>query len=66
MGKFRDAITPNWIKKYLRIYREQGFKAMLKAAGWKIVLLIFMYYLIRDSILYILIPYLIAKGFLSL
>ena len=41
MGKFRDAITPNWIKKYLLIYREQGFKAMLKAAGWKIVLLIF-------------------------
>ncbi len=39
---------------------------MLKAAGWKVVLGIFMFYLIRDSILYILIPYLIAKGFLSL
>ncbi|MCF8237008.1 MAG: hypothetical protein K9I85_02530 [Saprospiraceae bacterium] len=66
MRKFRDAITPKWIRKYLIIYKEQGFKAMLKAAGWKIVLVIFMYYLIRDSILYLLIPYLIAKGFLSL
>lgn len=66
MGKFRDAITPKWVRKYLIIYKEQGYKAMLKAAGWKIVLGIFMFYLIRDSILYILIPYLVAKGFLSL
>lgn len=65
MGKFRDAITPRWIRKYIDIYKEQGFKAMLKAAGWKVVLGIFMYYLIRDSILYILIPYLIARGIFS-
>jgi hypothetical protein len=62
VGKFRDAITPRWIKPYLVILREQGFKAMLKAAGWKVVVLIFFYYLIRDSFLYILLPYLIAKG----
>ena len=35
---------------------------MLTVAGWKIVLGIFLFYLIRDSILYILIPYLVAKG----
>lgn len=35
---------------------------MVKAAGWKVVLGIFLYYLVRDSFLYILLPYLIAKG----
>ncbi len=65
VGKFRDAITPRWIKKYLIIYKEQGFKAMLKAAGWKVVVLIFLYYLIRDSFLYIILPYMIAKGILQ-
>ena len=33
--------------------------------GWKVALGIILYYLIRDSILYILIPYLIARGMLS-
>ncbi len=37
-----------------------GLKATLKKHGWKIFALIFFYYLIRDSILYILIPALIG------
>ena len=43
-------------------FQEQGFKGLVKKYGWRVVLAVFMYYLIRDSILYILIPYLIAKG----
>ena len=49
-------------KEYRKVFKEQGFKALVKEYGWKLVLAVFMYYLIRDSILYILIPYLIAKG----
>jgi hypothetical protein len=49
-------------KEYLEVFKEQGFKGLVKKYGWKLVLAVFMYYLIRDSILYILIPYLIAKG----
>jgi len=51
--------------KYIDIYKKEGFKAALKAAGWKIVLLIIIYYLVRDSLLYIVIPYLIARGFFA-
>ncbi|MGH8016122.1 MAG: hypothetical protein ACREBV_08025 [Candidatus Zixiibacteriota bacterium] len=34
----------------------------VKSLGWKFMLAFILFYLIRDSILYILIPYLIAKG----
>jgi len=34
----------------------------VKQLGWKFILAFILFYLIRDSILYILIPYLIAKG----
>jgi hypothetical protein len=49
-------------KEYREVFKEQGFKGLVKKYGRKLVLAVFMYYLIRDSILYILIPYLIAKG----
>ena len=49
-------------KEYREVFKEQGFKGLVKKYGWKLVLAVLMYYLIRDSILYILIPYLIAKG----
>ena len=49
-------------KEYRQVFKEQGFKGLVKKYGWKLVAAVFMYYLIRDSILYILIPYLIAKG----
>ena len=63
MTKF---LVPNWMKVYIKIYKEKGLKAAIKAAGWKVFALIFLYYLIRDITLYILIPYLIAKGVISL
>jgi len=36
--------------------------AEVKKLGWKFVAAFIMFYLIRDTILYILIPYLIARG----
>ena len=48
--------------------KKFGLKAaigkMFKKYGWKIGVVIFMYYLIRDVTLYIIIPYLVIKGFL--
>ena len=48
--------------EYHKVFKEYGFKGLVKKYGLKLVLAVFMFYLIRDSILYILIPYLIAKG----
>ena len=52
-------------KEYREVFKQNGFKGLVKQYGWKLVVAVFMYYLIRDSILYILIPYLIAKGLFS-
>ena len=52
-------------KEYRKVLKEKGFKGLVSEYGWKLVLAVIMFYLIRDSILYILIPYLIAKGLFS-
>ena len=51
-----------FFKKYIKIFKESGFKGLIKEGGWKLLIGFFLYYLIRDTILYILIPYLIVKG----
>lgn len=61
---FRDRLTPAFVREARATYREGGFKAVWKRYGWKLFAAFFLYYLIRDSILYILIPYLVARGLL--
>jgi hypothetical protein len=51
-----------FLSKYTKIYKEDGFKGVLKEGGWRIVIYFFLFYLIRDTILYIIIPYLIVRG----
>lgn len=45
-----------------QIYREQGFKAVFKRYGWKLVIGIFCYYLIRDITLYLILPSLVWRS----
>ncbi len=45
-----------------QIYKEQGFKAVFRRFGWKLVVAIFFYYLIRDVTLYIIIPALVWRA----
>ena len=60
--KLRNPFKVKFLEKYIAIFKESGFKGLIKEGGWKLLFFFFMYYLIRDSILYILIPYLIVKG----
>lgn len=46
------------------IVKNEGFKQLFRKRGWKFLLVIVAYYLIRDSILYLLIPFLVLKGIL--
>ena len=59
---FKSMFSKEKGKEYRRVFKDQGFKGLIKKYGWKLVLAVFMFYLIRDSILYLLLPYLIAKG----
>ena len=56
---------PKWIQSWAQLYKDGGVKHLLKQKGWKVVFVFFTYYLIRDSILYILIPWLGYNHFSS-
>ncbi len=58
----KENLIPKFLRKYVFYYREHGFKKTVKKFGWKLFAIIFLYYLIRDSILYIIIPYFVLKG----
>ena len=54
---------PRFINEWRDIKREGGYKLLLKKKGWQDIVAFFLFYLIRDSILYIIIPYI---GYTSL
>lgn len=44
------------------IVKRQGFKSLIRERGWKVVGVVVGYYLIRDTLLYIVVPYFVARG----
>jgi hypothetical protein len=58
----RNIYTPLFIQEWVSLLKTQGIKGFIKEKGWKILLAIFLFYLVRDTILYIIIPVLIARG----
>mgnify|MGYP000139614871 FL=1 len=60
--RFKNPVKIKSLEKYIAIFKEDGFKGLIKEGGWRLLFFFFMYYLIRDTILYIIIPYLIVKG----
>jgi hypothetical protein len=47
------------------ITKNFGIKELIRKRGWKFLLIIVSYYAVRDSIVYILLPYLLANGILE-
>ena len=54
-----------FFREWNDIRKEGGLKLLLKQKGPIVLVVFFLYYLIRDSILYILIPVLIAKEIIT-
>jgi hypothetical protein len=48
-----------------QLLKSGGFKAVVRRFGWKLFVAIFIYYIVRDFLIYIAIPYLIAKHVLN-
>lgn len=44
------------------IVKQSGFKALLRQRGWKFFGLVIGYYTVRDTLLYIVLPYCLARG----
>ena len=45
-----------------QVRKESGWRGLFDRYGWKLVVGFFLFYLIRDGILYLLIPYLVYQG----
>jgi len=48
------------------IVKKEGFRHLLRKRGWKFLLAIVSYYTVRDTMLYIVLPYLLARGFFGI
>ena len=46
----KEKLIPKFLRKYVFYLKEHGFKKTVKKFGWKLFAVIFLYYLIRDSI----------------
>ena len=46
----------------LRIVKRRGLRELLRRRGWKFIAAVIAYYLVRDSLLYIVVPLLVARG----
>lgn len=60
----KKVFKPPLIQEWTALLREKGLKAFVRQKGWKIVAAIFLFYLVRDSVVYLIIPLLIAQGFI--
>ncbi len=58
----KNLFKSKFLSKYTKIYKKDGFKGVLKEGGWRVITYFVLFYLIRDTILYIIVPYLIVKG----
>lgn len=45
-----------------RIVRQHGWRELLRRRGWKFFAVIVSYYLVRDTLLYIVLPLCVARG----
>lgn len=55
----------NYVRTLRDERRQLGWKGLLRNRGWKLVVLVVLYYLVRDTVLYVVIPVAIAAGVLS-
>ncbi|MGB1184642.1 MAG: hypothetical protein ACPG4S_05705 [Schleiferiaceae bacterium] len=65
MTKRRFTLTPKFLQQYLEVFKQKGLKEGVKAVGFPVAFGLFMFFLVKGVVLYILLPYLIAKGYFT-
>ncbi|HBR86538.1 MAG TPA: hypothetical protein DEA65_01695 [Candidatus Marinimicrobia bacterium] len=58
-------LKPKFLIEWNEIRKEGGYKLLIKKKGWVVLTAFITFYLVRDSILYLLIPYLAFKGIIT-
>lgn len=54
------------MRQVVAVYREAGLRGLVRRYGWRVVIAFFAYYLLRDLTIYVLLPWLVARGVLAL
>ena len=60
----RNLINSSFLAQYIKVYKKDGVKGVFKKGGWKVGVILFLFFLMK-GLVWLLIPYLIAKGFFS-
>lgn len=53
------------IREFRATLKETGWRGAVKKYGWKLFAVLFVYYLVRDVTIYLLIPYLVSRHLVS-
>ena len=62
--KKRRFLMPQWILEANEVRKKDGMKGMIKKGGWRLLAAFFIFYLIRDTILYV-IPFMLGANCLT-
>lgn len=63
--RLRRFLVPRIIATEVATWRKLGLRGYVRKRGFRFFAAIFIYYLVRDTTLYIIIPYLLIKGVIS-
>lgn len=55
-----SAITAE-VRSARQLMKKEGIKALFRKYGWKLVAVVFGYYLIRDLTIYVLLPLMLVR-----
>lgn len=55
------AITTKTFAEAKATLKDKGLKGLFRRYGWKLFAIVFVYYLVRDVTIYVMIPWLVAK-----
>ena len=63
--RLRRFLVPWFIAVEVATWRKLGLRGYVRKRGFRFFAAIFIYYLVRDTTLYIIIPYLVLTGVIS-
>jgi len=62
MKMLRNILSLGFLKSYKTTFKENGFRGLVQKEGWFIVFIFIVFYLVRDTLLFIIIPYVGISG----
>ena len=58
-------LVPRFIANEVATWRELGLGGYIRKRGFRFLAAVFLFYLVRDGMLYVVIPYLVVSGLIG-